>query len=77
MGYYNIRNMNTLHMYTHTDVHTCMNVNTTLCIFTAAPPGKSGLGGICPGANLHVCNTNNIMMQHSVKNVQAYVATSY
>ena len=21
-------------------------------VLTAAPPGKSGLGGICPGANL-------------------------
>ena len=37
------------HARTHTHTHTHTHTQTP---FTAAPPGKSGLGGICPGVNL-------------------------
>ena len=44
----------------HIHVHTCMpnimstHTHTAQAVLTAAPPGKSGLGGICPGANLSI-----------------------
>ena len=45
-----------VHVHVHTYMHNIMSTHThtAQAVLTAAPPGKSGLGGICPGANLSI-----------------------